>query len=86
MWAMPSKEFELVVGTGVHVPIWPTTNVVCHHSYRSMRLEGRIPPEALESFSDLLAVALHGQMGDSERLWSWSEENRRQASRSCAVV
>jgi hypothetical protein len=54
---MPATDYRLVIGTGIHVPIWPTTKIHLHHWYYSMRLEGLAPPEALLKFSDLMAVA-----------------------------
>ncbi len=60
---VPSADYQLVVGTGgIHVPIWPSTKVVCHHFYYPLRLDGLDPSAALEKFSDLLAVSYKGRM------------------------
>jgi len=59
---IPSTDFQLVIGTGIHVPIWPATKIDLHHWYYSMRLEGLAPSAALQNFSDLLAVAREGRM------------------------
>jgi hypothetical protein len=58
---VPSRDFQLVIGAGVHVPIWPNTKIDLHHWYYSMRLEGLDPSAALQNFSDLLAVSRNGR-------------------------
>ena len=60
--AVPSTDFQLVIGTGVHVPVWPNTKIELHHWFHVMRLEGLAPPAALKNFSDLLAVSRDGRM------------------------
>ena len=59
---VPSRDFQLVIGTGIHVPIWPNTKIDLHHWYHSMRLEGLNIAAALGKFSDLLAVSRNGRM------------------------
>ena len=60
--AVPSNDFQLVIGTGIYVPIWPSAKIDLHHWYYLMRLEGLAPPAALKNFSDLLAVSRDGRM------------------------
>ena len=61
---VPSRDLQLVIGTGIHVPIWPETKIDLHHWYYSMRLEGLNPSEALQKFSDLLALSRDGRLAN----------------------
>jgi len=59
---VPSPHFQLVIGTGVHVPIWPECTIRLHHWYYPLRTDGVDPEEALRNFSDLVAAAHAGRM------------------------
>jgi hypothetical protein len=59
---VPSPHFHLVIGTGVHVPIWPERTIQLHHWFYTLRTEGVDPHEALRNFSDLVAAAHAGRM------------------------
>jgi hypothetical protein len=58
----PSTHFCPVIGTALHVPIWPELSVSNHHWFYSMSVDGCNAEEALRNFSDLFAVAHGGRM------------------------
>jgi hypothetical protein len=59
---VPSDHYKLVIGGGVHVPIWPVTKIELYHRPYSMRIETGDPVTCLQNFSDLLAVSHAGRM------------------------
>ena len=59
---VPSRDLQFVIGTGIHVPIWPETKIDLPHWYYSIRFEGLNPSEALQKFSDLLALYRDGRI------------------------
>lgn len=58
----PSAHFYPVIGSGVHVPIWPDGKINNQHWAYSMKIEGCNAEEALRNFSDLFAIAHAGRM------------------------
>ena len=58
---VPSPHLELVIGTGVHVPIWPATTIRLQQWFYPLRT-GMGAEEKLRNFSDLVAVAHAGKL------------------------